>query len=170
MSKTLIIIIVTVAIIIGGYFVWGYLYPAGISYAPLSGERGVVTPPSGYTQNPPAPQLGTSALPSVSAKTWQVDCKDDAYVPKIVDIKKGDTVTWTNVNCDTTWPASAMHPTHGVYPQKTGSCAAIGGSDFDSCGGLKTGESWSFRFDFAGSWKYHDHLRPSLNGTVSVSE
>ena len=170
MNKTLTIVIVAVVIIIGGYFAWGYLYPASISYAPSETEQRTYTPPTNYTQNPTATQPATSTSPSASAKTWNIDCQNGTYVPNQVNIKKGDTVTWTNVSCDPTWPASAMHPTHGVYPQNTGMCAQIGGSDFDACFGLKKGEAWSFKFDIVGSWKFHDHLHSSVFGTVNVSQ
>lgn len=168
MNKTLTIAIVAV-IIIGGYFVYGYLYPAGISYAPQTNEPGVYTPP-GYTQSSSVSQPATSTPPSASAKTWNIDCKNGAFVPSQVSIKKSDTVTWTNVNCSSVWPASGVHPTHNVYPQHTGACALIGGSDFDACHDLKVGESWSFRFDYVGAWKFHDHLHPQNNGTVNVSQ
>jgi len=39
---------------------------------------------------------------------------------------------------------------------------------FDACGGLKTGESWSFTFGEVGEWKYHDHLIAGHFGTVTV--
>ena len=62
------------------------------------------------------------------------------------------------------WPASAFHPTHKAYPT-TGGCL---GSTFDACKGVLPGESWSFKFDIAGSWKYHDHLKPIVFGTIVV--
>ncbi|HEY4523807.1 MAG TPA: IPT/TIG domain-containing protein [Candidatus Paceibacterota bacterium] len=269
MNKAIIIIVVIGLIVVfGGYFAWGYLYPAGISYAPQPTNSGAYTPPTinslqptsglvgttvtingsgfaasnsiylndtfvetqsnsngsipvlikfvipvgfgercfsdgrgcsanvvnsgnytisvrnangtsnsmtftvtgGQTMPQQISQTGTSTSTGASAKIWKVECRDGAFIPNQVSIKKGDTVTWTNVNCDLTWPASALHPTHGVYPQQTGACVVISGSDFDSCRGLKTGESWNFRFNYVGSWKYHDHLRPSVMGTVNVTE
>ena len=31
-----------------------------------------------------------------------------------------------------------------------------------------TGDSWSFKFDIAGAWKYHDHLSPKHFGEIIV--
>jgi len=163
MNKTLTIVIVVAVVIVGGYLAWGYLYPAGMSYAPQPAEQGAYAPL-------PAPKPEASTMPSATPQTFNIDCKDGAFVPNQVSIKKGDTVTWTNVNCNPTWPASGVHPTHNVYPQHTGACAKIGGSDFDACHGLKVGESWSFKFDYVGDWQFHDHLNPKDTGAVNVSQ
>jgi len=34
--------------------------------------------------------------------------------------------------------------------------------------GLAEGESYTFIFNEAGNWRYHDHLRSSLTGTIVV--
>ena len=74
------------------------------------------------------------------------------------------------VNKDTAqhWPASAVHPTHVVYPE-SGGCI---GSKFDACKGLAEGETFEFVFSEKGSWKYHDHLNccsdPAFFGTIVV--
>ena len=41
-------------------------------------------------------------------------------------------------------------------------------SIFDTCKGLKKGESYEFTFNEIGSWKYHNHLNPGQQGTVVV--
>ena len=79
-------------------------------------------------------------------------------------IKTGDTVKWINNDTAPHWPASAAHPTHTVYPE-LGGCI---GSKFDACKGLANGEPFMFTFTHKGSWKYHDHLNPSLWGTIVV--
>ncbi len=89
---------------------------------------------------------------------------DNGFSPKEIKIKKGDTVRWTNQSSALSWPASAIHPTHSIYPEK-GGCID---SSFDACKGLNKGESFTFVFNFPGSWKYHDHLNPSKAGTVVV--
>lgn len=101
-----------------------------------------------------------------------VTFNDTGYVPAEVTVKKGQTVNFKNESAIATWPASAMHPTHTVYPgsdiQKCGTDAAVG--IFDACGGLNTGESWSFQFNETGIWKYHDHLNAGKFGTIIVTE
>ena len=94
----------------------------------------------------------------------QIDMTSDGFSPKTVTIKVGQVVTFKNSGTINQWPASAFHPTHGVYPEG-GGCIS---SAFDACKGLKPGESWSFTFTKIGSWNYHDHLNPSLVGTVKV--
>ena len=90
--------------------------------------------------------------------------KDGGLTPETLTIKTGETVVFKNESDKPVWPASAMHPTHNDYPI-TGGCA---GSSFDACGNVEGGSSWSFTFTEKGSWKYHDHLNPSLRGTIVV--
>jgi len=89
---------------------------------------------------------------------------DDGYSPKEIAIGAGETVRFVNQSSIPFWPASAMHPTHAVYPT-TGGCI---GSTFDACNPLPPGESFSFSFTEVGTWKYHDHLTVSNTGTVVV--
>lgn len=89
---------------------------------------------------------------------------DAGFSPDPITIKKGSTVIFKNNSSANMWSASAMHPTHTVYPT-TGGCI---GSTFDACKGIVSGEVWSFKFDIAGSWKYHNHLNPSHFGSIIV--
>lgn len=89
-----------------------------------------------------------------------------AFSPNMITIKKGETVRFVNNGKNPMWVASAMHPTHTVYPTK-GGCL---GSTFDACRGYGTGSSWEFTFDEVGSWGYHDHLNASAWGKVVVEK
>ncbi len=89
---------------------------------------------------------------------------DAGYSPATLQIKKGETVTFKNQSGQSMWTASAAHPTHTVYPT-TGGCI---GSTFDACQAVQPGDSWSFRFDVSGAWKYHNHLSPGDAGTIVV--
>ncbi|MEK9154893.1 MAG: DUF5667 domain-containing protein [Patescibacteria group bacterium] len=100
---------------------------------------------------------------------FTVTYENGVFSPKELKIRKGDAVRWINKNPDSVWPASAIHPFHNAYPQKNG-CSIIGGSAFDACRALTQGESWDFTFNFVGSWKYHNHLKPSVGGVIVVSE
>lgn len=100
-------------------------------------------------------------LPSSEAT---VKITADGFEPKLLTVKAGTTVTFVNEDSNKHWPASAMHPTHNVYPE-SGGCI---GSKFDACKGLAQGESFSFTFDEKGSWNYHDHLRASTTGKIVV--
>lgn len=80
------------------------------------------------------------------------------FSPASVSVKKDGKVTWTNRGERPVWPASALHPTHRLYP------------GFDALRGISFGEEYSFKFDRPGVWKYHDHFNPSKTGTIEVVE
>ncbi|GEM_PF-1390269 len=118
-----------------------------------------------------------------SGENVLIQASGNGFNPEIVTIKKGSTVTWLNIGPDKRWPASAMHPTHTLYPgakyEQEGSfmgsnaCKREGEAKegaFDPCKGILAGESYNFTFFQVGNWKYHDHLNPALRGTVIVTE
>ena len=78
------------------------------------------------------------------------------FSPATLTVKKGTKVTWTNSGSAKVWIASDPHPVHNGYP------------GLDSGTDLRTGESFSFTFDKAGSWGYHNHFNPTIKGTVIV--
>lgn len=115
--------------------------------------------------------LADEEAAETSAKTYTVDITEDGFAPDELTIKKGDTVKWVNKDAsEEHQPASADHPTHTEYPgtanSKCGTAAAY--NIFDNCEGLEEDEIFSFTFDEEGSWGYHDHLSPSLTGTITV--
>jgi plastocyanin len=82
--------------------------------------------------------------------------KEDAFEPSEVTIKQGESVVFYNQAAADRWPASNIHPTHGIYPE------------FDPKSPVKPGEIWSFTFTKAGSWRFHDHLVPEMKGVIIV--
>jgi plastocyanin len=80
----------------------------------------------------------------------------NGYEPKEITIAQGDVVEWKNESGEFHWPASDLHPTHGIYPE------------FDPLRPIADGESWKFKFEQVGVWKYHDHIRANKVGTVTV--
>lgn len=108
-------------------------------------------------------QSGAAVVPAAV-----ITYTDAGFNPASIAITKGQTVRWMNNSSASVWPASAVHPTHGVYPQKSSSDCL--GSSFDSCRGLAKGESWDFIFSSVGSWKFHNHLNASKTGSVTVTE
>lgn len=94
------------------------------------------------------------------------------YAPKELTIKKGDKVTFRNESNRETWPASALHPSHAMYPGSSIGKCDTGEREqiFDACHGLKKGEEWFFVFDEVGVWGYHDHLNPSMFGKIIMEE
>lgn len=97
---------------------------------------------------------------------------NDGYEPSSLTIKKGMTVTFKNGSPRDTWPASAQHPTHRAYPgSDIGKCGTSQERGiFDACRAIPPGSEWSFRFDHAGKWFYHNHLMPNKFGSITVEE
>jgi len=95
---------------------------------------------------------------------------DSGFAEKTITIKSGTTVEFKNQSSRGMWPASAMHPTHTVYPdsdiKKCGTAEEEG--IFDSCGEIAPRESWSFTFNEVGEWGYHNHNNPSHFGKIIV--
>jgi plastocyanin len=145
-----------VVILGGGYYLW-----QNNSSAPVAVDTGsnpVVTPTP--TPSPtPAPTAPLSAT---------ITYNGDSFSPQEVLIRKGGTVTWVNSSGGQMWVASAQHPSHIVYAgtSRAEHCPDVSGTAFDQCAG-QTG-NYSFKFEKAGTWGYHDHLNSSLFGKVIV--
>jgi plastocyanin len=94
----------------------------------------------------------------------------NGFTPNKVTIKKGGTVTWQNDSTGKMWVASASHPTHTVYSGTTlqQHCGSGDADAFDECG--NSAKSYSFTFDKAGTWYYHNHSNAPQTGTVVVVE
>lgn len=90
----------------------------------------------------------------------------DVFEPKELTIRVGERVRFLNESDTGVWPASAVHPTHSVYPDKDPSNCL--GSSFDSCRALEKDEFFDFTFEHEGEWRYHDHVRAFKTGVVIV--
>ncbi|MCX6781193.1 MAG: hypothetical protein NT003_03725 [Candidatus Magasanikbacteria bacterium] len=78
---------------------------------------------------------------------------------KEAEIKAGDSIQFRNSDLKAHYPASAPHPTHTDYP------------GFDPKAAIAPGETWTFKFDKVGDWKFHDHLAPTdarFQGVIHV--
>ena len=89
-------------------------------------------------------------------KFHSIELRENGFTPSEVTISLGETVTFTNKTDKPFWPASDLHPTHGIYP------------DFDPGEPVQAGQSWSFKFTKSGTWNFHDHLNPLYIGVVTV--
>ncbi|MEK7598806.1 MAG: plastocyanin/azurin family copper-binding protein [Patescibacteria group bacterium] len=163
-TKNIVTLLVIIVLVAGGayYFSRGsYTVPAGTPPAP----------PAVTNQNGTTPKSTDSSTPA-PVETNKVEITANGFSPSTIKVRAGDTVTWTNKDSAPHWPATAAHPTHLVYPgsdiTKCGTAAQSG--IFDACKGLAPGESFPFKFDQAGTWKYHDHMNPvaPFFGSVTV--
>lgn len=95
---------------------------------------------------------------------------DSGFSPSSLIVKKGEVVTFENKSSRNMWVASAMHPSHRIYPdtdiQKCGKGEAE--NMFDACKGFAPGTSWSFVFNEVGTWKYHNHIDAKNFGSITV--
>lgn len=110
---------------------------------------------------------GNAATP----QTVTVLITQNGFEPKSIEINAGDTVVFKNTTENPSWPASAKHPTHTVYPNSgIEKCGTADESKiFDACKGLSKDETFSFTFNEKGTWGYHDHLNfPGPTGTIVV--
>lgn len=99
---------------------------------------------------------GTDDDDDETTETATISMTAEGFVPSTVTVETGTTVTFVNNDSAPHWPASAFHPTHLELP------------GFDSLEGVAAGASYSFTFTEVGTWKFHDHLNPSLFGSVTV--
>jgi len=157
-------LVVVIVLILGG----AYYFTRGTTNAPVAAPA---TPSAATNQSATTPKSPDTSTP-VPVATNKVEITANGFSPSAIKVKTGDVVTWTNNDSVPHWPATAAHPTHLVYPgsdiKKCGTAAQSG--IFDACKGLATGESFSFKFDQVGTWKFHDHLNPVVPffGSVTV--
>lgn len=81
---------------------------------------------------------------------------DSGYSPDTIEVPGGSTVRFTSESSNPMWTASDPHPVHTNF------------SAFDARKSYKKGETYSFTFDKAGTYKYHNHNVPGDGGTVVV--
>ncbi|MBI2632509.1 hypothetical protein HYW75_05885 [Candidatus Pacearchaeota archaeon] len=163
-AGALAVVIVIIALLIIGGFIY---YSATGSN---SGTKNVNTAGSTLKVSGEENSIVPANQDAESAKEHTIEILSSGFSPSSLEINAGDSVTWVNKDSSEHWPASAMHPTHTVYPgsdiKKCGT--AEQSKIFDACNGLSEGESWSFTFNEKGSWNYHDHLFSGRFGKIIV--
>lgn len=112
----------------------------------------------------------TPDTPINTGKTYEVTYTDAGYSPKEITINKGDTVVFKNQSSLGMWTASALHPSHVVYSGTSVDehCPDTTNTSFDECKSDQPGSSWSFTFNKAGTWRYHNHVKSNHSGSVIV--
>ena len=97
--------------------------------------------------NSPASSNSTST--SSNTEAAKVDIKDFSFGPAKLEVKKGTTVTWTN----------ADSVSHTVTSDS---------GDGPNSELIEQGDSFSFTFDKAGTFKYHCTPHPQMTGEIVV--
>lgn len=158
------IIVIALVLVLGvGYYSWTNSSNATKTGAQIKGGS-VNFPSSGEGQAGQAPQ--TSSEPA----TYTVEISSNGFSPEELKINRGDKVIFLSVDEDLHRPASNIHPTHKLYPGSGIEKCDTNEKNliFDACRSLNQGESFSFTFNEAGTWNYHDHLLPRIRGTITV--
>lgn len=94
--------------------------------------------------------------PGANLSEVVAELTEEGFVPKNLNVLKGQKVTFKTTRGKEFWPASDLHPTHGIYPE------------FDPQRPIPPDQSWTFQFNKIGEWRYHDHLYPHYRGTIKV--
>lgn len=101
---------------------------------------------------PPAPVERLAPL-----QTAQVAITASGFNPATISVKAGTQLVWTNNDSKARQLAADPHPLHD------------GIEGFDSDQPLQPGDAFSFVFEKAGTYQYHDELNPlTVLGTVIV--
>lgn len=107
---------------------------------------------------PPISESTAAATEEVTIQASQnaVTITSAGFSPQEITVKVGESVTWLNAGSEDHQVNSAPHPTHTAY------------QPLNTVGLLKSADKKSLTFPTAGTYKYHDHLNPSLFGSVTV--
>ena len=93
---------------------------------------------------------------SVDPYAITIEYNGKEFEPRRLEIDVGKQVKFANQSKKDFWPASNIHPTHQILPE------------FDAKTPIGPGSAWSFTFNEAGFWRYHNHLRPEDAGLIVV--
>ena len=159
-SKGIVWGIVILIVLVGGYF----FYSSKSSQqqpATNASQSAAQTSQTAFPEasNPPSnPNISPNDVPSLAPKNQEVTMTADGFSPASLTIPSGTTVLFINKDTVGHWPASGVHPTHQVCP------------GLDALRIVQPGESYGFKFTNAKTCPIHDHLNPSLKGSVTVTQ
>ena len=139
----------------------GSVLIAGVAFSPLlSGQfhsayaqNNATTMSGNMTGNKSSASGGNSVTISPGSS---VPSNGKSFVPDILTVPKGTTVTWTNGD-------STLHTVTSGSPE-----AGNSGSEFDSSY-LAAGKTFSHPFSTSGTFDYYCTLHPFMKGKVVVS-
>jgi plastocyanin len=97
-------------------------------------------------------EMGQSNSDSLAVSTNNVKISSFNFSPATIKIKKGTKVTWTNQD-------SVAHTVREAD-----------GKDGPKSDNLAKGDSYSFTFSEAGTFKYFCSIHPDMKGTVIVTQ
>ena len=140
MSRNVWIGVAVVVLVAGGWF--------------LTRPQSTPTPTPSVVSTP-TPTESTATEGAMVEDRTTVTISSSGFSPKEITIKAGTAVTWTNSDTADHNVNSAPHPTHTIYSPL-------------NLNTIKPGETKSLTFPDTGIYKYHDHLNPTLFGSITV--
>ena len=149
MTKWLMVGVVIVIFLVGGYFLLGQNKSTAPATSPIPTESQPSLAPTASTQ---------TATPSEAMKATNentITLTAGAFSPATLTVKAGTKVTWVNKSGSTATVNSDPHPTHTNYSPL-------------NLGRFSNGENLSLVFDKPGTYGYHNHLDATERGTVIV--
>jgi amicyanin len=125
----------------------------GIGWLIFGNKKDASPPsPSSSSSNSQSGKTNQTSQSTNPAVTDKVKIADMAFSPAAITIKKGTTVTWTNND-------SVSHTVTENDGQNGPSAPPLGQD-----------QSYTFKFDQAGTFHYHCSIHPEMTGTVTVTE
>lgn len=149
------LVVLAAGVLVGWYFLKG-------NPTVSTGLTVEATPtPSGSNLGAPENVTGTGTSGvdkgGVVARTV-VTLSDTGFAPSPTTVKMGTTVTFVNESSGQMWVASDPHPTHTLL------------SGFDELKSVAKGGTYEYAFVKVGTWTFHNHMNPSVKGTVMVTQ
>lgn len=153
---------IAVIVVMVAVYVWWYNSGAP-AVMPASSDF-----PASTTNETDMTASSSAALTTGNLLEAQVAYTDSGFSPAQVSVAVGGTVTFTNQSTGRMWVASDPHPTHEGYSGTTVTqhCPDTAGVAFDECA---VGNTYTFTFQKAGTWGYHNHSDSTQYGTVIVT-
>lgn len=142
MKKYVIIAIIMIIISGGAYFLLNKDEPEAIDSL-----QSTETPATEPEKSAPIPT--TTPIPTIH----NISIQDFAFNQKIINIKKGDTIIWTNKD-------SAPHTVTAVTGDNGGPASET----------LNKNKAFSFTFNNIGTFNYYCVFHPSMTGSVVVTQ
>lgn len=143
MNKLVIGIVVVIAIIAGGILLLGNKNTNNL----------VPDEPAATTTEPEEQQ--SAEAPTFSEHSNTIALTESGFDPQTLTVKVNTEVSWVNKSGATATVNSDPHPIHSNYQP-------LNLNSFEEGGFLK------IVFDEPGTYNYHDHLNPSMTGTIIV--
>lgn len=96
-----------------------------------------------------------SAVRETSNKI-EISYTESGFNPARLIVKRGTRVTFTNQSSEMMWVASDPHPVHSDLRA------------FNQFASSGKGSTYTYTFELAGEWSYHNHEAPSHTGVIIV--